>query len=374
MKPSFSPEKLAFLQLARSENVGKSTFFRLLEIFKNPQKALEHLSDFSSRGGATTKIKICPISQVEKEIIATEKFGGEILIFSEEAYPRLLREIADPAPVLTIKGNKELFDATTVGVVGPRNASFNGIAFAKKIALDLGQNSVVTVSGMARGIDSAVHEASILSGTIGVIAGGINNIYPSENAKLFAQVMQHGLLVSESPFDAPPKGGNFVQRNRIISGLSLAVIVVEAGMKSGSLITARYAAEQGREVFALPGSPFDARCLGTNRLIKEGANMFETIDDILQELPSLRSRFSNYGKLSEPEFDSFRGPEIKIPSEMEIAKIRNEILQKLNFSAIEIQDIIDYLEAPASLVNIALVQLELAGKVEVNFGKVALKA
>lgn len=373
MKPSFSAEKLAFLQLARSENVGKSTFFRLIEIFKNPQKALEHLSQLSSQGGLQSKFKICSAAQAEREIALSEKFGAQILTFNDEDYPRLLRAIADPAPILTIKGNKELFDGVTVGVVGPRNASFNGIAFARKIALDLGQNSVVTVSGMARGIDSAVHEASILSGTIGVIAGGINNIYPSENAKLYAQVMQHGLLVSESPFDAPPVGGNFVQRNRIISGLSLAIIVVEAGIKSGSLITARYAAEQGREVFALPGSPFDPRCLGTNRLIKDGANMFETIDDILQELPSLRSRFSEYGKLSEPEFDNFRGPEIKIPSDGEIAQIRDEVLQKLNFSTIEIQDIIDFMEVPASLMNIALVQLELAGKIEVNFGKVSLK-
>ena len=262
-------ELIVSLRLARSENIGRSTFFRLVEIFGTPSAALEHLGEISLR-----KIKICSQKDAEEELVKSRKFGAEILLFSDEKYPRLLREIPDPSPILTVKGNIEFFDHDCVAIVGARNASFNSSSFARRVALDLGQNSIITVSGMARGIDAAAHEASILSGTIGVIAGGINTIYPSENRKLYDDVSRHGLLVTESPFNAPPKGGNFVQRNRLISGLSLAVIVIEAGVKSGSLITARFAAEQGREVFAVPGSPFDPRNHGTNRLIKDGANLF----------------------------------------------------------------------------------------------------
>jgi len=373
MNPISSHEKISWLRLARSENVGKSTFFRLIEIFGAPDKALEHLSDLSNQGGLLRRIKIFSAADAEKELLNTEKFGAEILTFNDAKYPRLLRSIYDPAPLLTIKGDREFFNSVTIAVVGPRNASFNGIAFAKKISLELGQHSVVTVSGMARGIDTAVHESSILSGTIGVIAGGIDNIYPSENLKLYGEMMARGLLVSEMPFGSPPKGGNFVQRNRVISGLSLAVVVVEAGLKSGSLITAKFAIEQGREVFAVPGSPFDSRCHGTNRLIKDGANMLESVDDILVELPSLIARFSDIGKLQEPEVESFAAPQIKIPSDSEIQKVRQEILEKLNFVPIAIDEIISALQLPATLVNIALVQLELAEKIEVNLGKVVLK-
>jgi DNA processing protein len=374
MKPISSREKTSWLQLARSENVGKSTFFRLLEIFKSPDKALEYLSDLSGRGGLPRKIRICSKSQAEKELEQSAKFGAEVLAFNDEAYPRLLRNIPDPAPILTVKGDQELFNAVTVAVVGPRNASFNGIAFAKKIALELGQNSIVTVSGIARGIDTATHEASILSGTIGVIAGGIDHIYPKENTRLYEAITQRGLLVSESPFASTPRGGHFVQRNRIISGLSLATIIVEAGIRSGSLTTAKFAADQGREVFAVPGSPFDPRCHGTNRLIKDGANMLEGIDDILAELPGLIARFSDVGKLGEPESEAFISPPIKIPSDAEVSEIREEILSRLNFDPIAIEDIISELQLPTTLVNIALVQLELAEKIEVNQGRVFLRA
>ncbi len=366
-------EKLNWLRLARSENIGKSTFFRLLEIFGSPKNALENLDSFAAAGGLKRKIKICSEEQAQDELIKTLDFGGEILLFCDEKYPSLLKKIPDPAPLLTFKGDIEFFERDTVAIVGPRNASFNAITFAKKLALELGQHSIITVSGMARGIDSAAHEASILSGTIAVIAGGINHIYPVENAELYQTIAKQGLVVCENAFDAPPKGGNFVQRNRIISGLALAVVVVEAGLKSGSLITAKYAAQQGREVFAVPGSPFDSRCHGTNRLIKDGAKMVETVDDILAELPSLKLRFRNQKMLREPKFESFVGPVVKIPSDGEINKIRSEILTKLSFAPTAIEEIIQEMQVPARFVNIALVQLELADKIEVGFGKVVLK-
>jgi len=366
-------DKINWLRLARSENVGRSTFFRLIKIFGSAQTALERVSDLSHQGGLKRVIKLYSEAEAEKEFIKSQKFGAEILLFCEEKYPRLLREIPDPAPILTVKGRTEFFERDTIAVVGPRNASFNAIAFARKISAELGKNSIITASGLARGVDTAAHQASIATGTIAVIAGGIDHIYPSENRELYERISTEGLLVSETPFGVPPKGGNFVQRNRLISGLSLAVIVVEAGLRSGSLITARCAAEQGREVFAVPGSPFDPRCHGTNRLIKDGANMIENIDDVLTELSSLKIRFGEVGILREPEAERFIEPAIKMPDDDDIKKIREEIASKINFVPIAIEDIIQELQLPARLVNIALVQLELADKITINFGKVTLK-
>ena len=366
-------EKLNWLRLARSENIGKSTFFRLIEIFGSVENALEQVADYAAAGGLKRKIKVCTLEDAENEMINTENFGAEILIFSEEKYPKLLRKIPDPAPVLTVHGDIEFFNRDTIAIVGPRNASFNAITFAKKLALELGQNSIAIVSGMARGVDSAAHEASILSGTIAVIAGGINHIYPKENEHLYSEILKHGLLVSENAFGMPPKGGNFVQRNRIISGLSLGVIVLEAGLRSGSLITARFAREQGREVFAMPGSPFDPRCHGTNRLIKDGAKMIENISDILDELPKLKSQLRGFKILREPDLEEFVAPTLKLPNDDDVKKIRQEIFSRLGVTPIAIDEIIQQMQVPPKLLNIALVQLELADKIVINFGKVALK-
>jgi DNA processing protein len=366
-------QTLNHLRLARSENIGASTFFRLLKIFGSADTALEQLPNFAASGGLKRKIKIFSQSDAELEIEKSQKFGATILTFFDQNYPNLLRQIADPAPILTVKGKIDFFNQSAIAVVGPRNASFGAIGFAKKIAGELGQNSIVTVSGLARGIDAAAHLGSLASGTIAVIAGGIDHIYPVENAKLFGEVAASGLLVSENPFGSPPKGGNFVQRNRIISGLSLGVVVVEAGLKSGSLTTARFAKEQGREVFAVPGSPFDARCLGTNRLIKDGSKMFENIDDVLIELPRLKAKLQKTQMLCEPNTQDFEGPTQKMPNDSEIENIRQEIFTKLSTFPTSIEEIIQALQVPARLVNIALVQLELAEKIEVNFGKATRK-
>lgn len=366
-------DKIDYLRLVRSENVGRSTFFRLIDIFSSASKALEQVYDFAKEGGLNRKINILSKDEAEKEIIATQKFGAEIITFDEEIYPQLLREIPDPAPILTIKGKTEFFLKDSIAVVGPRNASFNGLSFAKKIAGDLGQNSIVVTSGLARGVDASAHKAALATGTIAVIAGGIDNIYPTENKELFSKISTQGLLISEQSFGSPPKPANFVQRNRLISGLSLGVIIVEAGMKSGSLTTARFAAEQGREVFAVPGSPLDPRSFGTNRLIKDGAKMVENIDDVLEDFLFLKTKFNRSGKLSEPESEDFQGLEIKMPSDVDIKKIREEIFSKLSSNPISIEEIIEELQLSSRLVNIAVVQLELANKIEVNFGKVVLK-
>lgn len=367
-------EKINWLRLSRSENVGRSTFFRLLKIFGSAATALEKISECAIKGGLGRQIKIYSLSDAEKEFKNSQKFGAEIIFFCEEIYPRLLREIDDPAPILTIKGKKELLIPDKIAVVGPRNASFNGIAFARKIAAEIGQNSLITVSGLARGVDASAHAASLQSGTIAVIAGGIDHIYPKENTELYHKISTQGLLMSETPFGMPPKGGNFVQRNRLISGLSLGVVIVEAGLKSGSLTTARFANEQGREVFAVPGSPFDARCHGSNRLIKQGAKLTENIDDILEEIASLRMQFGEAGMLQEPDAEEFVSIPVKMPSDEDIKKVRDEIALRLSFVPIEIEAIIAELQISSRLVNIALVQLELADKIEVNLGKVVLKS
>lgn len=366
-------EKVEWIRLARSENVGRSTFFRLIKIFGSPKQALEQVSHYAFEGGSKNQIKIYSATDAAKEVTESHKFGAEIVLFRDENYPKLLREISDPPPLLTVKGRLDFLNRPSIAVVGPRNASFNGILFAKKIARELAEHDLLIVSGMARGIDAAAHEVSVEKGTVAVVAGGINHIYPKENTDLYHKICQKGLVITESPFNAPPKGGNFVQRNRIISGLSLGVVVIEASLRSGSLVTARFGAEQGREIFAVPGSPFDPRCLGTNRLIKQGAKLTENIEDILEEIAAMKNRFGGEDMLKEPDTEDFIDFVEKMPSDEEVKKIRQEILLRLNNVPLSIEAIIQEMRAPARLVNIAVVQLELADRVEVNFGKVFKK-
>lgn len=362
-------EKLNWIRLSRSENIGPSTFFRLLEIFQTPTKALERLPEFAAKI-SKCKLKICTQSMVDDELSKVKKYGAEMITFADECYPRLLREIYDPAPVLTIFGRKDLLNQDSMAIIGPRNATFHACAFAKTMAQDLGQNQITIVSGLAKGIDAAAHRGALKTGTVAVIAGGINDVYPAENAELYKQIRQEGVIISEQIFDGPPKGGNFIQRNRIISGMSYGVVVVEASMQSGSLATARFALEQGREVFAVPGFPTDPRCHGSNLLLEDGAIFTQGSSRVLREMPALRARFSEAGMLEEPDSIDFAGPEIKFPSDSDIAKVREEILQKIGFMAISIEEIIVAIGASARLVNIALVQLELAEKVAVNAGRV----
>lgn len=362
------------LRLARSQNIGKTIFFRLINIFGSAKKALEQLENPDFTASFKQKISLASKAQIQQEIEQSSKFGAEIISYFDAKYPRLLKQIPDPAPILTVKGEIDFFAGDIISIVGPRNASFNAINLAKKIALELGQHSIIIASGLARGVDTAAHEAAILSGTIAVIGGGIDHVYPKENEKLFAEISQRGLLVSENAFGSVPKGGNFIQRNRIISGISMAVILVEAGLKSGSLTTARFAVEQGREVIAVPGSPFDPRCQGTNRLIRDGATMFESIENLVENLADLKRRFSGSNFLSDVLLEDFVFAETKIPNEMEMQQIREEILQKLSFAPIAIEEIIQHMKIAPKLVNIALVQLELAEKIVVNLGKVVLRS
>jgi DNA processing protein len=357
-------EKLNWLRLARSANIGPVTFFKLIEAFGSATKAINRCSELKS------KIILCDQAKAEAELAEIENFGAELLCFYEEKYPQLLLEIPAPPPVLTIKGDADFLNRNAVAIVGARKASIHSVNFARSIAVEVGNQSIVVASGMARGVDTAAHEGALMSGTIGVIAGGINNIYPQENEDLFRHVVELGVLISEVPFNSPPKSENFIQRNRIISGLSLATIVVEAGLKSGSLSTARFALEQGREVFAVPGSPFDLRCKGTNKLIKDGANIFENIEDFLEVFPHLRKEIANNfeAKLSsKSKTEAYAEP----IADIDVKKIREEILQKINHVPLSIDEIIQELKASPKLVNIALIELEIEDKIIINSGRVA---
>jgi DNA processing protein len=363
-------QTIDWIRLARSQNVGKATFPKLIKIFGNASNALDNIADFSLKGGLSRPIKVYSETQALKEIESCNKAGARIITTDSSEYPRLLKEIADPPPVLTIKGRAELLNKNTLSVVGPRNSSINGCKFSTQIAANLGKRGFVVASGLARGIDTAAHKGSLETGTIAVIAGGIDNIYPKENAQLYHQIANQGVIISENAFGMAPHGGNFPQRNRIISGIALGLIVVEATLRSGTLITARFALEQNREIFAVPGSPFDPRHQGTNRLIKQGAKLIENIDDVLEDLIiNEETQMQFY----EPEQEEFIGFASKIPSDAEIIEARELILSKIDYNPISADEIIDILQIPAKIVNIVLVQLELADKIEYKGGKVCVR-
>lgn len=372
-----------WLRLYRSSNVGPVTFFQLIKTFGSVEDIISNFDEAIHRSSTNRQISICSREEAEKELEAVQDFGAEIILHCDPRFPNSLKEIYDCPPLICVKGDVELLDRDKIAIVGPRNPSCNAVTIAKKIALMVGQNSFSTVSGMARGIDSVVHHASILSGTIAVLAGGIDNIYPSENLQLYRQIGLCGLLISEMPFGYVPKSSNFVQRNRIVSGLAKAVIVVEASLKSGSLITARFAMDQGREVYAIPGSPFDSRCHGVNLLIKEGAEIIANISDFSVEINAIKSRSQKLPRImledNLPTFqiideDSLEKTDFFNHSpELEIEKICKKILAIVNASPTCLEDIISSLkEFPVNLINIALTHLEIIGKIEIRQGKISL--
>jgi len=272
------------LRLIRSENVGPVTFYKLLERFGSPAEALERLPELARKGGLRRDIQIAPLEKIEKEITLTEKFGARFLRLGEADYPALLKYIHAAPPVLIMRGHAHLWQENKpcIGMVGSRNASAAGCNLTKKLARECGEQGLTVVSGLARGIDSNAHQGALATGTVGVIAGGIDNIYPPENKLLFDALAEQGAILCENAFGTTPQAKNFPARNRIIAGMCSGLLVVEAAPKSGSLITARYALEQNREVMAIPGSPMDPRSAGANGLIKDGATLIQSVQDILE--------------------------------------------------------------------------------------------
>ena len=348
-------ECLDRLRLIRSENVGPITYRQLLKRYGSASDALEALPDLAKRGGRSKPISILSRADAERERQTAEALGGELLIEGQPGYPVLLSAAEGSPPVLSIRGHAHLLTKRCIGIVGARNASAVGIRFARDIARNLGGAGFVVVSGLARGIDGAAHTGALATGTIAVVAGGIDVIYPPEHERLQAEIADRGLLVSEMPVGTRPLGRHFPRRNRIISGLSLGVLVVEAAPKSGSLITARFALEQNREVFAVPGSPLDPRCQGTNNLIRQGAVLTETIDDILAALSG------SSPPLAEPgEAMAGAAPAANM-SEQELDRARRFVREKLGPTPVEVDELIRQCDLTAPILMTILLELELAG-------------
>ncbi len=277
--PNLAAEQtLDVLRLIRTPNVGPVTFFQLIRRFGTASDALAALPELSLRGGRQHPLTACPRETAAKEIEAAEKFGARMLLYGAADYPRLLHAISDPPPLITVIGHTHIWQKSdVVAMVGARNASANGCQFAAASwRRNWAMPGLAVVSGLARGIDTFVHKGSLATGTVAVIAGGIDNIYPPENEALYKQIRDSGAIISEQPFGQLPYSGAFPGRNRIIAGMSLGTVVVEASPKSGSLITARFAMENNREVFAVPGSPLDPRSKGCNHLLRQGATMVES--------------------------------------------------------------------------------------------------
>jgi DNA processing protein len=353
-------EKLAWLRLTRTENVGPITFYKLLERFGTAEAALKALPELAKRGGRMNGLKAFDEALAEKEMARAEKQGAKIIARDEPDYPELLAQVEDAPPVITVMGHAHLLPKPALGVVGARNASIAGRKIAEDFSRKVAAAGYVIVSGLARGIDTAAHMASLSTGTVAVVAGGIDNIYPPENEKLYRQIAEQGAIVAESPFGTEPLARHFPRRNRLISGLSLGVLIVEAAMKSGSLITARMAAEQNREVFAVPGSPLDPRSEGTLKLIEDGAHMATSAEVILRELKSLRLK-----PLNDPAGDKWKGTPtlfstMKEPDE----SLRIRILELLSPTPVQIDEIIRAAAAHAGEVLSIILELEIAGRIE----------
>lgn len=278
-------QRLDWLRLIRSEGIGPRTFQGLLNRFGSAADALEALPEIAREAGRS--VRICRADEAEREIAGLGRLGGRLIALGEAAYPAALRAIDSAPPLLAVLGQVEALSRPSVAVVGSRNASAAGLKFTARLARDLGEAAFVVTSGLARGIDTAAHEASLATGTVAVMAGGLDQVYPPQNLGLFQRIAETGAAVSEMPLGWAPRGRDFPRRNRLVSGLSLGTVVVEAARKSGSLITARFANEQGRQVFAVPGSPLDPRAEGGNHLIREGATLCAEAAHVIDALQPL---------------------------------------------------------------------------------------
>ena len=353
-----SADQIARLRLIRSDNIGPITYFQLLARFGSAQAAIDAIPDLAARGGGRAP-RLAARAQIEREVEAVERLGARYLFLGQGLYPPLLAELEAAPPALIVKGHLTLLDKPTVAMVGARNASAAACRFARQLAQSVGQAGMVIVSGLARGIDTAAHDGALETGTIAVIAGGIDIFYPPENEERQRAIAERGLVLAEQPPGVEPRARHFPYRNRIIAGLGHGTVVVEAAPKSGSLITARHAAEYGREVMAVPGSPLDPRAQGCNQLIREGATLVQTAEDVLEAISPMRLR-----PFRQPE----RGYAGEGPAADADESARRSVAGLLNATPVPIDELVRQSGLTPATVQTVLLELELAGRLERHAG------
>jgi DNA processing protein len=354
------------LRLSRTETIGPVSFYALLRRFGSARAALEMVPQLARRGERSKTVTPVTRTEAEAELAALQRLGARLVCWGEPTYPSGLAAIDDAPPILTVLGRAELLGSPIVAVVGARNASANGRRFCRDLAAALGQGGIVVVSGLARGIDAAAHLGALDSGSVAVVAGGVDVVYPEENRGLHEALAREGAIVAELPLGTEPQARHFPRRNRLISGMALGVVVVEAAARSGSLITARFALEQGRDVFAVPGSPLDPRCRGSNDLLRHGAILTEGAEDVLSQLgPQLR------GPAAPPR----PRPSPPSPGVMDWAPVREQapvpddaalelITERLGPTPVAVDELVRQCHLSAAAVATLLLELELAGRVE----------
>lgn len=379
--------RLACLRLARTPSIGPATYRKLINRFGSADAAIAALPELAAEAGRRRPLPVPSLAVVEAELAAAHACGATPVFTIEPGYPRHLIHIDTPPPVLYLKGRTDLLSQPAVAIVGSRQPDANGIAIARKFAVELGARGCLVVSGLARGIDAAAHHASLETGTVGVVAGGIDIQYPPENSELQDAIGENGLLVAEHPPGLSPRGKDFPRRNRIISGMSLGVVVIQAAFRSGSLITADYAINQNREVMAVPGHPFDPRAHGPNRLIRDGATLVRSVDDILEALATTldhaRKSHTDSEQVtgrrelsSEPEPVEPRQPLVSRPPDQtpssagdsggdgDGADNRATIMRHLGPAPTDIDDLIRATGLDAHVVRATLIDLELSRQIQ----------
>jgi len=355
-------QRLQWLRLIRTPNVGPASFRDLINRFGSAEAALEMLPELAALGGARRAVRIPTLAEAESELAAVRKIGARLIAIGEASYPANMAQMDNPPPLITVLGSDQVFVGPSVSIVGARNASLAGINFARKLAADLGGHGWTVTSGMARGIDTAAHKGALRTGTTAVLAGGIDRPYPPENVPLMSAIVENGgSIVCEMPFGWEPRAQDFPRRNRIIAGLSLGLVVVEAAMRSGSLISARMAGEQGRIVFAVPGSPLDPRSAGTNGLLKQGAILVTGANDIIDHLTPM------LGMDAAPR-ESFEEPADFTDAPLSRDDDRARLVALLGPTPTSVDDLIAHSGIHPANVQLILLELDLAGRLERHRG------
>ncbi|MBD7990674.1 DNA-protecting protein DprA [Ochrobactrum sp. Sa2BUA5] len=356
-------QRINWLRLIRTENIGPVAFRDLILFCGSAANAIERLPDLNIRGGGSRPVRVSSLDDAERELEAIENMGARLVGMGEPDYPQQLKNCEAPPPLVIIKGDANVFRKPPVAIVGSRNASVVGARFTEKLARDLGDSGFAIVSGLARGIDAAAHKASMMSGTVAVLAGGLDRPYPPENLPIYRAIPENGgALITEMPMGAEPRARDFPRRNRIIAGLSLGLIVIEAAERSGSLISARMAGEMGRTVFAVPGSPLDPRARGTNALLKQGATLVTSADDVIESLAPLMPDGSILSDLEQADLLNQLDEEPAVLQPITTDMERDLMVDALGPVPIDVDTLVRHVGISAGSAQLILLELDLAGR------------